>query len=170
MMLTGFKNTTSRNQEEKLNINISHKNIAGLIYAVIKANELEIYKEAGYIVKVLTSNLKSESLMKSIVEIHDSTYQKRNISYDTGIDKVNDFSFEYCLNKTIVLFVAQYVFKGEFFSISKHQNLFNIIDYEYLFKKLIETSKDYKMVSLEEDTFESFKTIIERNHGIPVNT
>lgn len=148
---------------EEAKINLSDSSKKGLIFAAIKANEIGDYKAAGYIVKILSSNIQLKYLIDVVKETFKST-QNRNIYYDTGIEKIdfNDFSFKYCLNKTLILMLAQYFHKQDISEMNKLLFLIedmDVMEFRYLVIKLKKKKKDYNMVALEDtylDVFEEY--------------
>lgn len=144
--------------EAEVEVKLSHENKKGLIYAAIKANEVENFKAAGYIVKVLSTNIDFQFLLRAITEIYMIPKTKRNIHFYTGIYKVdfNDYSFEHCLDKTFTLICAQYFLKEDRTHMQEVSSIFNDIKYQYYLDKLEKKSKEYNMLALDEVYLKSF--------------
>lgn len=156
-------------KKSKIEVNLTHENKKGLYYAFIKANELENYKAAGYIVKILSSNIKYDSITKVITEINNEKHT-RNITYETGIYSVdfNDYSFEYCVNKSFVLINAQYFYKMNYQLTNELLDIYKQIDFVYLIEKLGSKQKEYNMVSLDKDSLHNFKMHIDKHINDPI--
>lgn len=100
----------------------------------------------------------------------NSEKHRRNVKYDTGIYPVefNDYSFEYCVNKSFLLINAQYYYKKSHNNFMSLIDIYKDIDYVYLLKKLEKKQKEYNMVSLDNDNVMKFKDEIDKKIGTPI--
>ena len=153
------------NESKDFQVNLSYENREGLIYAAIKANEVEDYKTVGYIIKVLAANIPHESLVNLFTDIYLTNVlsNNRSIKYDTGLYKVdfNKYSFDYCLNKTFILINAQYFFKKDIEKMIDLHFIFDDIDCAYFIKKIMLKQKEYGMISLDENRLNEFEYYID---------
>ncbi|MDQ0427660.1 hypothetical protein QOZ98_000485 [Planomicrobium stackebrandtii] len=149
-------------KQRDLIINLSHENKVGLYYAAVKANEIENYSAAGYIIKILSSNLTYISLSKAMTDITKKSLLEKNISYDTGVHKVdfNDFSYKYCVDKTFILINAQFYLIGDFDYTKDILEIFSNIDVPYFVSKIETKQKDYNMLALNKDKLEKFQDLV----------
>lgn len=162
--LTAKKKRITEASEAETEVKLAFENKRALIYAAIKANEVENLMAAGYIVKVLSSNIKLESLINAITRVNMTPKGKKNIDFHTGIYKVdfNDYSFHYCLDKTIMLISAQYFLKNDTTHMMNISPIFNDINYEYFLDKFTIKTKEYNMIALGDKNLKKFKEYIEQ--------
>lgn len=173
-VLTEDKNTPINSSIPETNKNelFSDSLIEVFVFSIIKSNELEDYKSAGYLIKILSSNVTSSKLFSIIVEFIIPTINNKNIKYNTSnkIMFFNSFTFDYCLSKSLVLLLAQYLL------IDPH--LLNLVDlkrirtkrlnsykdYVYFLDKLELRQKDYNMISLSSENIEDYKQKIKNSN------
>lgn len=138
------------------------KNKIALVYAIIKANEVENLKAAGYITKVVSSNIYFKALIDPIATIQKDSKSKRNINFNTGVYKVdfNDYSFQYCLDKTLLLLCVQYFLKKENSKVKEHFFIFADINHDYFLEKFKLKTKEYNMIALEEKNLLEFEELL----------
>lgn len=161
------KNEKHTNSEYQIN----HQSRSGLIHSIIKANELEKFDVAGYLTKIISSNVKFDSLEN----IYSDIIKKQiNINKITGVYSneisltyFNAFSFKYCVGKTFLLTSLQYFYKGSneeknnFFKNDRLMDIFKALfkdleEIKYVCKKLELKNSKYGMLSLEEDIINNF--------------
>lgn len=162
IILSNNKKTIPENSNEDVKIYISEKTVRYLIYVIIKSNELEQYKVAGYLTKIISSNFNFDSLMALLMDTREQEdIGKQNAPYfkttDLGIYTIefNQLSYQYCFDKTVFLFLSQYMYKKEKLSISYHdKNILKQLDYAYILKKLEDAKSEFNMISLNSITAE----------------
>lgn len=131
-------------------LNLTDKMLKGCIYAIIKANEIENYKSAGYIVKALCQNNIPDSKIKSIIEEIDKEIDS-NIKFNIQDSQVNlnSFSLRYCFKKTFVLFYLQFKMNDKEFI--KYEDYMTKVELNYLEEKLESKSKEYNLISIKKN-------------------
>ncbi|WP_373954895.1 hypothetical protein QNN95_16210 (plasmid) [Exiguobacterium acetylicum] len=148
---------------------VNHQSRLGLIYAIIKSNELEDFKSAGYLTKIISSNINFNSFTKIYDDIIKTSEQSK-ISYDNKISTTyfNEFSFKYCLTKTFLLTTVQYFYrfsekdKKSFLENTQVKEIFNTLfenqdEMSYFLKKLESNKSTYSMLSLESENVKEFQ-------------
>lgn len=157
---------------ESENISISTKTIEGFYLAIIKANELEFYKAAGYLTKILASHLDFQSILNSTEEIKEnySAGPGAQIKHKTNLITLyyNNRSFQYCFAKSFVLIYCQYVFKDKLtlsdFSFNHNflkylpDLIINPNEFWYFLQKIENKQKEYNMISLIDANSDSIKS------------
>ncbi|WP_312130114.1 hypothetical protein [Lysinibacillus capsici] len=136
---------------------LSNEVIRGCLYAIVKANEIENYRAAGYLVKVVTSNASIESLKAQITLVHKEISKKQKYNLITSNIHINSFSLEYCFKKAFLLFNLQ-------FHLKKIEIITDPIikteDVEYLIDKLAERKKEFNLIALKEDNIKDIKSTL----------
>ncbi|MET3657826.1 hypothetical protein [Sporosarcina psychrophila] len=135
---------------------LSEDVLRGCLYAIVKANEIENYRAAGYLIKVVTDNASIDLLKKQINNVHREIKRKNSFSLNTSNININNFSLEYCFKKTYLLFNLQFKLKK-----------IEILNYKvikddektYLIAKLAERKKEYNLVALQEEYIDDFKEV-----------
>ncbi|WP_145963267.1 MULTISPECIES: hypothetical protein [unclassified Exiguobacterium] len=161
-----MSNTPIQINQEIEEVTISDSLQTALLFSIIKSNEIEEYKTAGYITKVLSSYVSYEELIDKLNQIYSSYSKNKAITY-SGTIKIrvtsfNTFSFDYCFSKTIVMILAQLhlLDKLDFEEIDKHQikqsRLSEFNGFNYFIEKLSIKSKEYNMISLDDKNIGKF--------------
>lgn len=132
--------------------------IRGCLYAVVKANEIENYRAAGYLIKVVTGNVSIDLLKEQLKKVHKEIIEKTKFDLITTNIHINTFSLEYCFKKTYLLFNLQFLLKKFEILNSKIVKDDEII---YLIDKLAERKKEFNLIALQESNIDDFKKIFE---------
>lgn len=168
---------------------LSENAVKGIYFAIIKANELELYKVSGYLIKMIVANIEFNTFLDITREIKmDYNKNSQSIHYENSISqtKFNDISFQYCFSKTFVLIYCQFLFRAPNiedkdklsllnYKITLPKNLENISEFEYFLKKIENKQKEYNMISLI-NAHKNYKNFAKRNiykvesKGIKKNT
>lgn len=153
-------------------LTLSSTTTEGIYLAIIKANELEFYKVAGYLTKILASHLDFESILDVTKDIKEnySVGPGLQVKHKTNLMTLyyNNRSFQYCFAKSFVLFYCQYIFKDKLalsvfsyshnFLSSMPKLLFNPDDFWYFLQKLENKQKEYNMISLIDANSDTIKS------------
>lgn len=153
------KKQTSRKQHSIPSSNnlLSEDIIKGCLYAIVKANEIENYRAAGYLVKVVTGNASLDVLKEQIEAVYNDVKNKSNFDLITTNVHINSFSLEYCFKKTYLLFNLQFHLK-KFDIITL--NVIEKDDLGYLIEKLAERKKEFNLIALQDKEIKNFKMTI----------
>ncbi|MGE7942988.1 hypothetical protein ACQKNB_12950 [Lysinibacillus xylanilyticus] len=127
---------------------ISKEIVRGIIYAIIKANEIENYKAAGYLVKAMTQNkVPAETITEVLKEIDEEIRSNKKFILHDSIVNLNRFSLSYCFKKTFLLFYLQYKMNRQEFL--DYKLFLKKKEKKYLLKKLNERTKEYNLIALK---------------------
>ncbi|QWB31865.1 hypothetical protein [Exiguobacterium acetylicum] len=150
---------------------LNTKTIDGIYLAIVKANELELYKAAGYLVKVFSSYIEFSTIIErtSVIKKSHCLSPGKQINFKTNLSKFyyNNRSFEYCFSKSFVLFFCQYLYKDKLVLSRQPNNLDyltyipdllkNPNEFWYFLSKLENKQKEYNMISLTNSDSEENK-------------
>ncbi|MFJ7840356.1 hypothetical protein ACIQXG_12925 [Lysinibacillus sphaericus] len=127
---------------------ISKEIVRGIIYAIIKANEIENYKAAGYLVKAMTQNkVPAKTITEVFKKIDEEIRNNKKFILHDSIVNLNRFSLSYCFKKTFILFYLQYKMNGQEFA--DYKLFLKKKEKKYLLKKLNERTKEYNLIALK---------------------
>lgn len=182
LMLTKTKQGNNLEFNEKIMhsaYSINHQSRSGLIHSIIKANELEKFDVAGYLTKIISTNVRFNSFFNIYSDIIKKQLTTNKISgvYSNEISTTyfNTFSFKYCVGKTFLLTSLQYFYKASdaekklFFEDEKIVSIFKSLfkdleEVQYVCKKLELKKSQYGMLSLEKETIDSFVKLLEKSN------
>lgn len=123
--------------EKHEKIVLTNKTIIYIIILIIKANEIENYKAVGYLVKRLCNHLSFREMLRTLDVLENKIYENGYRELLLSKISLNEYSLEYCFNKTkILLFLQSYVGNSEMMNNYKYA-----IEIEYK-KEIFETLKD----------------------------
>ncbi|MCT6924102.1 hypothetical protein [Metasolibacillus sp.] len=156
VILSDKKEDVAKNPVISGSKNILSENIIrGCLYAVVKANEIENYRAAGYLIKVVTANASIDLLKEQLKKVHEEIISEK-IKFDliTSNIHINNFSLEYCFKKTLLLFNLQLVLKK--YGILT-DNILDADEIDYLIEKLSKRNKEYNLIAIQDKNIEDFK-------------